>query len=339
MTKVILLDVGHGNCAIVRSGGATAVIDSPTGAMLLDTLRDLEVETVETAIISHADKDHIAGILSLLTSDNIRVERIYVNPDSQKNTRIWRDFRVAVAVAEQKGSCKVVTGLSTTIPGTIEVGAARIAVLCPSSALALTGVGGTTASGRKVDANTLSGVLRIDAEEGAGSILMAADMDETGLAEAIDAETNLEADVLVFPHHGGLPGTSDAQAFTTRLLTAVRPDTVVFSNGRGRHDNPRLGVVETVRHQGCAIACTQLSERCHSQPVDAQDFLEPLRASGRTKGFSCAGSMTLELQPKGQRTPEHSARHRSFISEHVATPMCRHRSAGDETDSHLGLPR
>lgn len=335
MTKVILLDVGHGNCAIVRSGGATAVIDSPTGAMLLDTLRDLEVETIDTAIISHADKDHIAGILSLLTNDNIRVDQIYVNPDSQKNTRIWRDFRVAVAVAEKKGSCRVVTGLSTTTPGTIEVGAARIAVLCPSSALALTGVGGTTAAGRRVDANTLSGVLRIDAD-GAGSILLAADMDEVGLVEAIEADTNLEADVLVFPHHGGLPGAGDAQAFTTRLLGAVRPDTVVFSNGRGRHDNPRLGVVETVRHQGCAIACTQLSERCHSQPVDAQDFLEPLRASGRTKGFSCAGSMTLELQPKGQRTPEYSARHWSFISERVATPMCRQRSDNDETEGQLG---
>jgi beta-lactamase superfamily II metal-dependent hydrolase len=323
VTKIILLDVGHGNCAIVRSGEATAVIDSPTGAMLLDTLRDLEIHTVETAIISHADKDHIAGILSLLTSDNIRVDRVFVNPDSQKNTRIWRDFRVAVAVAERNGTCTVVPSLSTTSPGEIEVGAARITVLCPSAALALTGVGGTTPRGRNVNSNTLSGVLRIDADDGAGSILLAADMDEVGLAEAIDAETSLEADILVFPHHGGLPGAANTQEFTGKLLQAVRPNTVVFSNGRGRHDNPRPEIVDAVRNRGCGVACTQLSERCHSQPVDARDYLEPLRASGRKEGFSCAGSMTLELQPDGHRPAERAARHQLFISERVTSPMCR----------------
>ncbi len=44
MTSVVLLDVGHGNCAIVRSGDATAVVDCPTGSILLDTLIDLGVE-------------------------------------------------------------------------------------------------------------------------------------------------------------------------------------------------------------------------------------------------------------------------------------------------------
>jgi beta-lactamase superfamily II metal-dependent hydrolase len=324
VTRVILLDVGHGNCAIVRGGAATAVVDSPTGAMLLDTLRDLEIDTVETAIISHADKDHIAGILSLLTNDKIRVDRVYVNPDSQKNSRIWRDFRVAVAVAERKGTCTVVPSLSSTTPGQIEVGSARITVLCPSAALALTGVGGTTPGGQSVNANTLSGVLRIDAEDGAGSILLAADMDAVGLQEAIEAETSLEANILVFPHHGGLPGTADAEEFTDKLLQAVRPDTVVFSNGRGRHDNPRLEIVNVVRDRGCTIACTQLSERCQSQPVDAQDYLEPLRASGRKMGLSCAGSMTFELQPEGHRPAEFAARHQLFISERVASPMCRY---------------
>lgn len=322
MTKVMLLDVGHGNCAIVRSGDATAVIDSPTGALLLDTLRDLEIDAVETAIISHADKDHIAGILSLLTNDKIRVGRIFVNPDGQKNTRVWRDFRVAVAVAERKGTCTVIPSLSTAVPGELKVGSARITVLCPTVALALTAVGGTTPSGRSVNANTLSGVLRIDGEDGEGSVLLAADMDEVSLEEAIEAETSLEADILVFPHHGGLPSAADAKEFTSKLLQMVRPKTVVFSNGRGRHDNPRLEIVQRVKDRGCAIACTQLSERCHNRPIDAKDYLEPLRASGRNMGLSCAGSMTLELRHKGYRPPEFATQHRSFVSERVSSPMC-----------------
>lgn len=321
--QVILLDVGHGNCAIVRSGDAIAVIDSPTGAVLLDTLRDMKIEVVDTAIISHSDKDHIAGILSILTSDKIRVRQVFVNPDSQKNTRIWRDFLVAAAVAERKGTCTVVPCLSTTSPGRIKVGAGNISVLCPTAALALAGVGGKAPSGRRLNANSLSGVLRIDTDDSAGSILLAADLDEVGLEEALEARTSLGADILVFPHHGGRPGNTAAGAFTTKLLGAVNPRAVVFSNGRARHDNPRPEVVEEVRTQKCYIACTQLSERCQRHPVDANDYLEPLRANGRNAGLSCAGSMTLELRPNGHRSARYTEQHQKFISDWVTSPMCK----------------
>lgn len=322
MTKVILLDVGHGNCAIVRSGRATAVIDCPTGSILLDTLRDLGVGIVETAIISHADKDHIAGILSLLTSRTIKVERIYVNPDSQKRTKIWEDFRVAAAVAEQTGDCDVVTSLSTTTPGTVPVGNATISVLSPSVALTLAGVGGKTTSGRAVTANTLSGVLRISVGGGAG-LLLAADMDEVGLDEALAAQTNLGSDVLVFPHHGGLPGTADVDDFVAKIMKAVEPRTVVFSNGRGRHDNPRPEIVEPVRVSGCAIACTQLSTRCRAEPTSERDHLEPIRASGWKSGASCAGSMTFTLASEVERNPAGLRSHAAFIASEVTSPMCR----------------
>src|SRR3546814_6314692 len=102
MNKVGLLDVGHGNCSIVHYAEMTAVIDCPIGSLLLDTLHDMEITIVSAAFISHADKDHIAGILSLLTSDRVHVQRVYVNPDSQRRTRIWNDFRVAVAVRSEE---------------------------------------------------------------------------------------------------------------------------------------------------------------------------------------------------------------------------------------------
>lgn len=323
MTSVILLDVGHGNCAIVRSAATTAVIDCPTGAMLVDTLDDLGVETVETAIISHADKDHIAGILSLLSSDPVRVERIFVNPDGQKNTKIWRDFRVAVADAEQRGTVEIMTSLSTTTPGSIAVGDAEIAVLSPSASLALTGVGGKTPdTGKAVTANTLSGVLRIRCGD-AGGILLAADMDEVSLDAALASNIDLVADVLVFPHHGGLPGSADPALFANRLIAAVEPRSVVFSNGRGGHDTPRPEIVKATLERGCAVACTQLSRQCHAAKLNSTAHLEPLRASGRERGACCGGSMTFELSPNVGRSPDLVERHQEFITEYVASPMCR----------------
>lgn len=323
MTSVTLLDVGHGNCAIVHASGATAVIDSPIGSLLLDTLEDMGVDTIAVAVVSHADKDHIAGILSLLTSNRVRVERVYVNPDGQKRTKVWRDFRHAVAVAERKGTFEVMTSLSTTTPGIIRLGDAAITVISPSAALALTGVGGETSDARVVTANTLSGVLRIDAGDGGKGVLLAGDMDEISLDMATAADADLSANVLVFPHHGGLPGSSDPAAFAAKLLDVVKPQSVIFSNGRGRHDNPRPEIVGTVRERGCAIACTELSERCHAEAIDTVAHLEPIRAHGKHTGACCAGSVTLKLGPIAARIPTADNLHQNFITGEVASPMCR----------------
>jgi len=331
MTGITLLDVGHGNCTIVHAGTATVVIDSPTGALLLGTLEDMRIDRIAAAIISHADKDHIAGIIPLLTSNSVQVDRIYVNPDSERRTKIWRAFRAAVSVAERKGSCEVVTSLSTTMPGTIKLGETAITVVSPSAALALTGVGGETTGGKVVTANTLSGVLRIDKGSGGNGVLLAGDMDEISLDDAIAAGAELSASVLVFPHHGGLPGSAEPSAFAIKLLDAVKPRSVIFSNGRGRHDNPRPEIVGPACERGCAIACTQLSERCQATTVGVTDHLEPIRAHGRPTSACCAGSITLTLGPVAVRVPGADDRHQSFITSEVATPMCRVTQSGRTT--------
>jgi competence protein ComEC len=323
VTSVVLLDVGHGNCAIVRSGDATAVVDCPTGSILLDTLIDLGVEVVEVAIISHADKDHIAGILSLLSSTRIRVGKVYVNPDSQKRTKVWRDFRVAVADAERTGDFEVILALSTVFPGVLTIGDATLRVLSPSSRLAATAVGGETLSGKTVTSNTLSGVLRVDAGDKPG-VLLAGDMDDISLDDALDMGQDLSAEVLVFPHHGGLPGGTDPDHFADRLLSSVNPTTVIFSNGRNRHDNPKPQMVKAAAGRGCTVGCSELSARCHATPISSNEHLEPLRALGRASGSSCAGSMTFVIGDPIRRLPEMAERHARFVADHVSTPMCRH---------------
>lgn len=46
--ELIVLDVGHGNCAILRDTEAVTVIDCPPGTTLLDTLEQLEISTVNS---------------------------------------------------------------------------------------------------------------------------------------------------------------------------------------------------------------------------------------------------------------------------------------------------
>lgn len=217
MSEALILDVGHGNCTIVRSQGRNAVVDAPLGAMLLTVLADLNIRVVDEVFISHADYDHLAGITSLLTSDTIEVKRVYVNPDGVKRSKAWSDFRAAVAVADSSGASKVISSLTTSEPGDLALGDLTIEVLAPSPDLALGGVGGETA-GRRHTHNSLSAVLRVS-KPGARGLLLAGDIDAIGFESCLEREVDLDAGVLVFPHHGGLFGSAtETGSFAVRLL-------------------------------------------------------------------------------------------------------------------------
>lgn len=315
----MVLDVGHGNCAVVHSGDQVAVIDAPLGSLLLDTLRDFGVTRVQAAFISHADSDHLGGIVALLTSADIQVDTIYVNPDSNKRSQLWEAFRAAVHVAERGGTCVVRTSLSTTEPGTVLIGKAQVRVVSPSASLALTGVGGRTANGHAVSANSLSAALCVETVAGAG-VLLAGDMDALALDDALQSDADLSADILVYPHHGGSP-RGDAAAFTGKLIEAVKPHSVLFSNGRTRHENPQRLIVDAVLDRGCAVACTQLAHACSDLDLGSE-HLEPMRAHGRQAGHSCAGSITLALSPGARRLKHPATAHRSFVATRVISPMC-----------------
>lgn len=324
MSDVIVLDVGHGNSAIVRSEGHHAIVDSPVGGLLLNTLEDLDVDKIQAVFISHADRDHLAGILALLCSPKIHVERVFVNPDSQKKTKTWYDFLDAVSVAERNGSCVVETSLTTTTPGQVELGSVFIDIVTPSSALALKGVGQPDEHGRPITSNSLSAALSIKVGSDSG-LLLAGDLDEIGLDDAIKHKAHLQAGVLVYPHHGGLPGASaDSSGFFAKLLSQVQPETVIFSNGRGRHDNPQPEIVDAVLKEQCKIACTQLSKLCCGDISDhTQDHLEPIRSHGRRDAQSCAGSISINLGGGARRIVELEALHREFVDTSVPSPLCR----------------
>jgi beta-lactamase superfamily II metal-dependent hydrolase len=321
--SVIVLDVGHGNCAVVKSGDAVAIVDAPSGAIVLDVLRDLAVDRIEAVFISHADKDHIYGILSLLTSRDISVTTVYVNPDANRRSGVWRDFLAAVSAAQKSGTCVIRTSLTSTEPGIVRVGNVQINVVAPSAALALTGVGGQTVAAKAVTANSMSAVLRVETEA-ANGLLLTGDLDDVGLDDAVSHGANLNARVLVFPHHGGLPGTGSPGLFVSKLLQNVSPETVIFSNGRQRHDNPRPQIVASCVSHGCSIACTQLSKRCYSDeaPLDSS-HLEGTRGDGGGAPASCAGSMSIRFEDGARRSVASHAAHQTFIDKYVPAPMCR----------------
>lgn len=320
MSDVLILDVAHGNCAIVQNAGAVAVIDAPVGSTIIDTLDQLGVTHVEHALISHSDADHLSGILALLTSEDVTVGNLYLNPDADKDSAAWRDLIAAVRVASREKTTRTTTSLNVSVPGTLTVGDITLTVVSPSEALAISGVGGRSPDGKPNSANTLSAVIKVERTPDVG-VLLAGDLDATGLEDVVASGAKLTASALVYPHHGGLPGSGKPTDFVKGLLDLVTPTQVYVSNGRNRHSNPRPEIVEVIVDRGCGLACTQLAKAC-GDPV-AVTHLEKWPAAGRDAQHSCAGTISLTLETGGAvRDPAMEAAFREFVANHVPGAMC-----------------
>lgn len=296
-----------------------AVIDSPTGSALLDTLEQLGVYHVHHAVISHADADHIHGILALLTSDRITVGSLYVNADRDRKTAVWRDLIRAVSVAARSNAFQTVPSLTTETPP-LQVGGITMTVVSPSAGLALSAVGGRAPAGGVNSANTLSAVIKVERYRDVG-VLLAGDLDGVALKDIKISGVRVFAAALVFPHHGGRSGSGSAKTFGDELFQLVGPRQVYVSNGRNEHGNPQSEIVEAVLDHGCGLACTQLAIAC-GEPVST-DHLEPWPAAGRAAMHSCAGTVSLTLTETGpMRTVGSAEAFRTFVSTRVSAPMC-----------------
>ena len=225
----------------------------------------------------------------------------------------------------QKGTT-VKNGLSTSIPGELKTGDITLRIVAPSPELAIAGVGGKLQTSR-VSAHTLNAVILVSFQ-GAGLALFPGDLDQTGLDHLRAEPLNVSAKVLVFPHHGGIPG-KDAVGFAKLLCSLVQPEIVVFSIGRGRHHTPRLEIVDAVLSDLSSIhvACTQLSERCAATlPSAPPPHLTSEVALGREKNQCCAGTLVIHPSPPQPALSDHSG----FISVAAPTAVCR-QAVGETT--------
>ena len=320
-----ILDVGHGNAAVLKTDDWVAVIDAGPGGSLVQYLIEQGITRIDEVLISHADEDHLAGLVGVLSSGQFSLGRVRLNSDAVKESKIWMDLAVALDDAARQGAIDFRPSLTESDSGQFDHGAVSIEVIAPTNFLAQRGPGSTDRSGRRVTTNSISAVIRV-AINGQRLALFAGDVDEIGLDElAHVGRTDLGAPILVFPHHGGRAGTGDPGAFAARLSQMVQPTCVVFSIGRGIHGTPIPAVVEAIRRHGAntRIACTQLSEHCAAMtPNLAPTHLHAAFARGREKRQCCAGTLVVDFQSPDTLLPA-TASHVTFIHAHAPTSLCQ----------------
>ena len=331
-----ILDVGHGNSAVVTDRhGEVVVIDAGLRNGLLEFLRHHEVTLIRTVYLSHADEDHIGGLIGVLASGTVRIGRVVLNGDASKDTKVWDDLALVLAAARNDG-----------VVGEFDVGLTSgdrekltdvdVVVLAPSQYLATKGVGSKDREGRRITSNTMSAVVRVDAF-GRSIALLAGDIDGVGLEDllaAVGDSDALRVPVLVYPHHGGRPGTADIGSFAEVLLKATSPGVVVFSVGRRRGGYPRPETVGALRGvlPEVRIVCTQLSKDCSiGLPRESAEHLSGAFALGSADGACCGGSVVVALGDGGSVEPGEDA-HTEFIRSQVKTPLCLRKSLDVQAD-------
>lgn len=325
LPELIILDVGHGNCTLIRDADNVIVIDCSYGSTLIETLEHLSIREILHILISHADADHIAGIINLLSNEDIIIHNVHLNPDAIKESEIWLDLRIALRDARKRFRTEVSSELTTTKTGKLNIGSVNIEVLAPTPELILGGAGGTDLQKRRLTSNSISAVIGIVHDSHRVAIL-AADIDNVGFENFIQETSDCSADILVFPHHGGKPGSGDSKTFTQQLCSFIKPKLIIFSIARNRFNNPREEIIDGVVSSipNAHILCTQLSQQCAaSLPSSEPMHLKHLPAKGRISNSCCGGTVSIKIDGSRTTYAMEIVSHKEFIDDQVPTPICR----------------
>jgi beta-lactamase superfamily II metal-dependent hydrolase len=328
---ITVLDVGHGSCVVLSCDSEITLVDTGAGATILEHLKSMNRSSIRRVVISHADRDHVGALHTLLSDAFFNVEEIWLNSDAFKGSRLWADLNYELDALS--GSGKPTVKLDTRQGNTFSTGPFKVDIVAPRLRLVGLGAGNRDLEGRRIESNTLSVVARISMGD-RSVVVLPGDLDEVALDHFLDQSPvpDLTASILIFPHHGGHVGRGsdvDRNAeFAKRFTKLVMPQTIVFSIGRGQHGTPRKEVVEAVRSAapGVRILCTQLSMLCSAQLPpggEAPQHLIKATARGKRGKKCCAGTVAISFYNDDWHIHPSKKSHERFISVNAVSALCK----------------
>ncbi len=263
--SVTILNVGHGNAAVIRDGDVTVVVDTGgehAGGKLLEYLRSEGLNDISALLLSHGDEDHIGSAPTLLLAKDILVRSVFVNTDTTKRTAAFGGLQLALQTSRREKQTVVTTSLTISQTVLLPKKSLNFEILFPPPESTLTGAGGKNISGAIQSTNSLSAVVRVS-KDAKMRVLFPGDSDSSVLNFWNEEKVDPTSEVVVFPHHGGRPGLEDPSAFAEAFTRATKPNCVVFSIHDTKHDLPRSDVVLAIctAQPSAQLICTQLPLR------------------------------------------------------------------------------
>jgi len=349
--ECFFLDVGQGTGNLIVLGeGRVIVIDGgPVGAaqVVLTLFDDLRVNTIESLIVSHNDRDHCGGIGEILSKHHEKVRALYLLIDREDfaNNRFTQTVRaVDRARAEKRLPAIEKRWLGVESHEKPKVVYSdprrniRLELLHPNFNTIFDSASGSGAS------NAASAVLRLCC--GRRSIVFPGDA-TTDAWETIHRQMMnrvIRCDLLAIPHHGGMIWGGGSETRVREKLRWLYSEVIQCqyavisagtSNGEG---HPRPESVRALREaftgagEKPSVLCTQLTSRCCDDPNEhLPGIIEPHSASMSClpatagRAVACAGTVISEIGPDKvviHRLADHR-RGVDRLMESNARPLCR----------------
>lgn len=219
------LDVGQGDAILIRSPeGKTALIDGGrSAARLTDALKQYGVTRLDLMIATHADADHIAGLVPAAALK----PRLFINNGLGGTTQTWE--RLVAALQDVNAT------FAKASNQTVNLGSVKLRVMAPPP-------------GMPDEQNTNSVGLAV--QFGEFRALMTGDS-ETPETEGWLAQerADLRGPFQVYKsiHHGASNGDNAA------WLANVRPQNVVISVGQNSYGHPTDSALRLYRQSGARV--------------------------------------------------------------------------------------
>ena len=226
--KMTMLDVGQGQCIILRMGDYTAVVDcggsnpEKAGEAAARFLHSAGMTHADALILTHFDDDHAGGAAQFLS--RIKTDMVYL-PDG-----LDPDGIAPTIEAQTDEVCRISTQVRICAPG------GELTIYPPIS---------------KENTNNSGLCVLATAEE--YDILITGDLNEPAERILLRQWQLPEVDLLVAGHHGAKTSTSQT------LLDAVRPEAVAISVGEGNfYGHPHEELLERLENMDIQIYRTDL---------------------------------------------------------------------------------
>jgi competence protein ComEC len=227
--RVSFINVGQGDAALVQDpNGFDILIDGGlqgVGPTVVAYLREQGVDELEVMVASHADGDHIGGLISVLAAEDITVERVYYNGYAGQTTA-WFNFETAVANA-------AVTLEAAQYPATYSWGDTNAQVLNPIPGLD--------------DPNTNDASVVLLLEHGVNKFLFTGDINAAIEALVVGRGLPSQVEVLKVSHHGSDTGSSEF------FLQSARPQQAVISVGTNSYGHPGSETLARLSASGASV--------------------------------------------------------------------------------------
>ncbi len=211
-TTITTIHVHHGTCHIIQQEHHTVVIDAGSrtnydvgSKTIVPTLSTLGVRKIDALFVTHADLDHLVGILDVIHA--FETKKIIVPHQTMNNQTA--PLKYILEVAEERGVC-----VQTSSSGcSFIAGEINITVLSPKK------------HAPYISSNASSFVLSVQTH--GKKILFTGDIDKERIQMLIDC--SVDADIIELPHHG--EWSTEAQ----QLIDIASPLAVLQSTNITRH--------------------------------------------------------------------------------------------------------